>query len=59
MPKYVLMRIPATKAPQETEVYQGENNKWVYTKAKAKIFTHEVFIQPCRKYRYRYVKISE
>lgn len=59
MPKYVLIRIPATKSPRETEVYQGENGTWVYTKAKAKIFTHEVFVEVNRKYRYRYVKISE
>lgn len=59
MPQYHLLRIPSTKSPNETEMYQGENDTWVHTKNKAKIFTYEVFIQPCRKYRYKYVKISE
>ena len=59
MPQYRPLRIPATKSPNKTEMYQGENDTWVYTKNKAKIFTYGAFIQPCRKYKYKYVKISE
>lgn len=57
-PNYYLLRIPATKSAQETEMYQGENGKWVYTTKRAKVFTHEQFVPVDKRYRYKYIKIE-
>lgn len=58
MPQYYLLRIPNSQFAQETEMYQGEGNKWVYTKKQAKVFDHEQFVPMDRRYRYKYIKIA-
>ena len=63
MPQYIVKRLPAQKALQETVMFQGEDKNgketWVHTQKKAKVFPNNPYKPYDSRYKYEYVKVSD